>query len=605
MKPLNLDNSPCSPISSNCVIWQGPDLACIKLCKGDTVSDVVAKLATELCDILDTLNINNYDLSCFNLTSCAPADFQALINFLIERICALENLPTPTPTPDGSGCPTDCFVTVASRLATSPNQVMNLVDYVNLLATTICNILTEIDIINASIINLDVRVTALENEPAPSFIIPSFVLSCDIGTIIPVLPSGSTEDIDVVLERFINEEWCPTKAALGSYTDISNAITSQSPCYDGTVTALQYQYTTSAIMQVAYPTYVAVPTTLADAVNNIWISLCDLRNAGKELSTVSAGNNVTVTPTTSVVGNNEVTDYEVNAKDTVVAAGDNITITSVTSPTDVTTYTVNGKEAIVAAGTGISVGAVTVGNDTTYTVTATGAEDTGWQPLDGFSYYSGVTPPQCRRIGNVIHFRGVLTVPLDNPTSPGNVVTYTSTSYNGVMSPTPFTGAPGGVVLNASGSLTFNNGSSVIPTSVLPALTNLDSTYRLFNQIGIRPIDVDASYGTVLSSVASISISSNKTLSISVLKDLEITNTRGLGVTGNSPLRFITSNVRAGEYLPDYTNAGTDVHNAPSNALFPLQSETFNLTWPFSCNAGEEDEVGGFSFILDGLIAYI
>lgn len=575
MKPLNLDNSPCSPISSNCVIWQGPDLACIKLCKGDTVSDVVAKLATELCDILDTLNINNYDLSCFNLTSCAPADFQALINFLIEKICALENLPTPTPTPDGSGCPTDCFVTVASCLATSPNQVMNLVDYANLLATTICNILTEIDIIKASITNLDVRVTALENEPAPSFIIPSFVLSCDIGTIIPVLPSGSTEDIDVVLERFINEEWCPTKAALGSYTDISNAVTSQSPCYDGTVTALQYQYTTGAIMQVAYPNYAAVPTTLADAINNIWISLCDLRNAGKELSTVIAGDNITVTPTITVVGNNEVTEYEID-----------------------------GKNTIVAAGTGISIASTTVGNDTTYTVTATGAEDTGWQPLDGFSYYSGVTPPQCRRIGNVIHFRGVVTVPLDNPTSPGNVVTYTSTSYNGIMSPNPFTGAPGGVVLNASGSITFNNGSSVIPTSVLPSITNLDSTYRLFNQVGIRPIDVDASYGTVLSSVGTISISSTKTLSISVLKDLEITNTRGLGVVGNSPLRFITSNVRAGEYLPNYTNAATDLHNAPSNALFPLQSETFNLTWPFSCDAGEEDQLGGFSFVLDGLIAY-
>ena len=47
MKPLNLDNKPCSPISSNCVIWQGPDIPCIKLCTGDTVSDVVAKLATD------------------------------------------------------------------------------------------------------------------------------------------------------------------------------------------------------------------------------------------------------------------------------------------------------------------------------------------------------------------------------------------------------------------------------------------------------------------------------------------------------------------------------------------------------------------------------
>ena len=67
MKPLNLDNSPCTPTSSNCVIWQGPNIPCIKLCTGDTISDVVYKLATELCTVLDTLNITAYDLTCFNL----------------------------------------------------------------------------------------------------------------------------------------------------------------------------------------------------------------------------------------------------------------------------------------------------------------------------------------------------------------------------------------------------------------------------------------------------------------------------------------------------------------------------------------------------------
>ena len=67
MKPLNLDNKPCSPISSNCVLWQGPDIPCINLCKGDTVSDVVAALAEELCCVLTILDINSYDLSCFNM----------------------------------------------------------------------------------------------------------------------------------------------------------------------------------------------------------------------------------------------------------------------------------------------------------------------------------------------------------------------------------------------------------------------------------------------------------------------------------------------------------------------------------------------------------
>jgi hypothetical protein len=92
MKPLNLDNSPCSPVSSNCVIWAGPNIPCIKLCAGDTISDVTFKLATELCTILDYLNVDNYDLSCFNLASCQPNNFQELLQFLINRICALKNV---------------------------------------------------------------------------------------------------------------------------------------------------------------------------------------------------------------------------------------------------------------------------------------------------------------------------------------------------------------------------------------------------------------------------------------------------------------------------------------------------------------------------------
>ena len=62
MKPLNYDNSPCSPTSSNCVIWQGPDLHCIKLCTGDTVSDVIANLASELCTVMDPVSYTHLTL---------------------------------------------------------------------------------------------------------------------------------------------------------------------------------------------------------------------------------------------------------------------------------------------------------------------------------------------------------------------------------------------------------------------------------------------------------------------------------------------------------------------------------------------------------------
>ena len=136
MRPLNLDNSPCTPTSSNCVIWSGPSLGCINLCTGDTISDVVAKLATELCTILDTLNVSNYDLACLNLNTCAPSDFEQLIQLLIDKVCALENAPADPTNPPSTGCPTDCIVATKGCLIgpDEPDGSDTLINYIQAIA---------------------------------------------------------------------------------------------------------------------------------------------------------------------------------------------------------------------------------------------------------------------------------------------------------------------------------------------------------------------------------------------------------------------------------------------------------------------------------------
>jgi hypothetical protein len=371
MKPLNLDNSPCTPTASNCVIWSGPNIPCIKLCTGDTISDVVFKLATELCTLLDQTNVSTYDLACFDLAACPPSTFDQLIQLLIDKICALENItPTTTTTTTTSTTSAGKSTVVSDYLLTAApclgGGTVGLIDYVNIIATRICDIVTEITVINAAINSLDIRVTALESIPAPVFVLPTFTLQCAIST----LPALSVQAIDTVLEAFINDEWCPYKTTFGTYSDLSTAVSSQ--CVSALDDALAVQYSSPGTTMLGeYPAYIGTPTTVADAINNIWIALCDVRNAGKADTTVSAGDNVTVTSTTTVVGANQTTDYVVNGLDTIVAAGDNITVTPAGPVAGVTTYTINGKEAIVAAGTGITVTPVTVGNDTTYTVTAT------------------------------------------------------------------------------------------------------------------------------------------------------------------------------------------------------------------------------------------
>ena len=347
MRPLNLDNSPCTPTSSNCVIWAGPNIPCIKLCTGDTVSDVVYKLATELCTLLDQTNVTMYDISCFNLAACPPTTFEQLIQLLIDKICALENItPTTTTTSttsSGKSTTSTADPAVSGYLLTAApclgGGTVGLVDYVNMIAAKICDLITQLTVITASINSLDIRVTALETAPTPTFIIPSFTLQCDIGTIIPVLASGSTQDIDIVLQRFINEEWCPYKAVFGTSTDLSNAISSQ--CVAGTDLALAAQYITPGVqMNVEYSTYVGTPTTLDQAISNIWIALCDVRNRIQNYekeSIVVAGDNVTVS--SSVVDN--VTTYTVNALDTVITGANDIVVTPSGPVAGVTTYTIS------------------------------------------------------------------------------------------------------------------------------------------------------------------------------------------------------------------------------------------------------------------------
>ena len=233
MKPLNYDNSPCSPISSNCVIWQGPDIPCIKLCAGDTISDVIFKLATELCTVLDILDVTNYDLSCFNLTVCGPNDFQALIQFLIEQICALQTEVTtisdPATSPVGTTKSTgaDTLVTVAPCFVVGGVTVMTVSQYAQAIGTKVCSLVSEISVINASITSLDIRVTALESAPAPTFTLPSIIVDCTLSASVT---SGNSYQIDVVLDALINDStrgYCSLIAATGLPSEIISAVQSQ------------------------------------------------------------------------------------------------------------------------------------------------------------------------------------------------------------------------------------------------------------------------------------------------------------------------------------------------------------------------------------------
>ena len=542
MKPLNLDNSPCSPISSNCVIWQGPDIPCIKLCAGDTVSDVIHKLATELCTIMETLKISNYDLACFNLVACPPSNFEELIQFLINKICELQIEADATVIAVAAGttksASADTLVTVAPCFIIGTTTVMTVTEYATAMGTAICGIINQINIINADIINLDIRVTVLETAPAPTFTLPSIAVNCDLSG---VVVSPGAYPIDVVVDALINDStygYCALTSATGSPADITAAVLSQ--CVSNANLSLIYG--TSFSIAYAGTWISSPPTTIAGAINNLWIVLCDIYQYATLIDVVG-----TITDTIDVS----------------VTSGPVFTITA-----DLT--------------------------------------DTGWQDLDGFAYYTGVQVPQCRKIGSTIYFRGDVFIPLDN--GAGSVVNLLNEdSYNNVMQVLPFTGI-GGVTQDTLGRLLFNNGASVIPTSVVALADILDADYNAPVTFMSRQLTVVNGVGVgtaFMSAVANVEITVNKTIRIATLELFELNSSDTNSFTGESAARFLTTNARSGEFLPNYIGATSDVQNFPAAINSPLNTDTHNIVWPISCDAGAPLQVGGFKFSLDGLTAFV
>lgn len=269
--PIKSNNTQqgCNPISSNCVIWQGPDIPCIKMCTGDSVSDTIAKLATELCEITSELDISLLDLSCFNPLYPTPQSFKDVMQIILDKICALENGTVDDGKTTTSGCPQDCEVQIAGCLQYQDNLGNNvttlpLKDYVILIGNKICTILSDITNLQNQIDNLDVRVEALENASSGS------------GSLFNVTSDCVTQGT-VPLQEYItalDTAFCELLGSTGTEQDYTNAALAS-----GCVTGNSVQMAAPPALMGSYqnPSWLASPQNAMQQIQNLWVAVCDLR----------------------------------------------------------------------------------------------------------------------------------------------------------------------------------------------------------------------------------------------------------------------------------------------------------------------------------------
>lgn len=257
MTPTNssYNKGTCVETSSNCVVWEGPDLPCIQLCKGDSISDATFKLATAFCDFKATLDLSDFDLKClFEACQACPEpdkSFKNVIGLIRDKICDLEeaiaNLnPTNVVETEPFDVNMKCLAVTDGSGNILNDDTQN--EQVQAIIDQVCVSKTDIGLIKNELEDHEIRITALENDTSND--IPNVSSDCIfIGT----------KPVDQAYE-LLDADYCEVKTSIGTPDEINSAIGQQ--C---TLPAL-----------VGNPAFISNPTNLAESFNNLWLAYCNV-----------------------------------------------------------------------------------------------------------------------------------------------------------------------------------------------------------------------------------------------------------------------------------------------------------------------------------------
>lgn len=274
MKPIsnagnNIPTSAnCIKTPSTCVIWNGPDIPCIKVCHGDTIDVIVYQLATLLCDITENvLDVTTLDFECLvGSGDCPPETLLETLQLIITKVCNPD--PSPDPCPPDSGLPIVQLPPCLYYTNSENDQVtaLPLDQYAQYLASTICQIIADINSINATLTSINNRLTVLElsgsGGSGGGTPISTIIAGCYSGT------PGTPVTIPTALVN-LESKICEYNTLLGTLTEWNDFI--NSTCITGTTPLPCGTGTYGSI-----PGWITNVETAADSLKNLWIAVCKL-----------------------------------------------------------------------------------------------------------------------------------------------------------------------------------------------------------------------------------------------------------------------------------------------------------------------------------------
>lgn len=256
----------CEPISVNCVMWDGSDLCCITLCKGDSAKDIIFKLAKKMCVHDTQLDMSGLNLRCLSVCNPAPCTFELLdvLQAIIDRLAACC---CDEPSPDSSGryVPPTYTIPASLRYVDENGDTVDTLggeDYLELVgqaAGTLTDRANATDIeFAAQSARIDTIVDNIPPEYTPPTVQAPVVMGDSAEYQMPVVIEATDEYLGDLLET------------TGTNSQILTAIGLQGSV--GTAAAFSINGIVSSL-----PNWVASPTKLADFITNAWVYMKDLR----------------------------------------------------------------------------------------------------------------------------------------------------------------------------------------------------------------------------------------------------------------------------------------------------------------------------------------
>ena len=291
----NTSGSGCVPNSSDCIIWQGPNITCLSLCTGDSITDVTYKIAEKLCTIqsaynLDSLQLDNLAAFCTTIAGPPTGTNKTLLNvldYIVKKLACLNVKIDAVPTPSA---PAEATIQLPSCLqyVSGGVTITSLVHSAATLhiATEYCVLKTAVSTITNTVNNHEIRIKTLEGASGAA--LPLVTPNCNYTVGSTTIPANVPAAMNVLLDA-VEADLCLFRQAVGTNTQISTAAAAHSltvcPAVSNLSSAQALSKSTGTTMVGAYASlgWNSTISNLSQSIQNLWITVLDMRCVIKDL----------------------------------------------------------------------------------------------------------------------------------------------------------------------------------------------------------------------------------------------------------------------------------------------------------------------------------